>query len=155
MPDMRVRIVGVSATVTQIRLERVSRVPGMKDGVQGRRICDYALLEESDDRIYAVLIELKTTRNREDDRPKEQLRRSLPILEYLRSACDVERGTAATRTMSVGYVIVFERENAQAPDKQRVRPNDSATERYENITISTFVGNTIPFPWLMATLPAA
>lgn len=50
---MRVQIVGVSAAVAQIRLEKVGHVPGLKGGVKGQKICDYALLAESDDTIHA------------------------------------------------------------------------------------------------------
>lgn len=154
-PDMRVQVVGVSVPVAQVRVEKVGHLPGLQEGVRGlRQICDYALLAEANGEIHAVLIELKPSRNN-DDEPREQLRRSLPVLEYLRSACDVERGTGMTRKMSVGYVLIFQRENPVALDKQTVRTEALTTEQYRNIAVSTFVGTTIPFPWLMATLPSA
>ena len=151
--DMRVRIVGATVAVA-VRLEMVGHVPGLKDGAPGRRICDYALLAESGDDIQAILIELKSTRSDEEG-PREQLRRSLPVLEYLRSACDVKCGTGTTRRLSVGYALVFERENARTLRKQRVRSGAPATERYRNITVRTFVGNAVPFPSLMPAVTSA
>ena len=118
MPDMRVRIIGATVAVTRIHLEKVGHVSGLRDGAPGRKICDYALLAESGDGIHATLIELKSARNDEEE-PREQLRRSLPVLEYLRSACDVERGTDGTRKMSVEYALVFEKEKARTLSMQR------------------------------------
>ena len=154
MPDMRVRIIGATIAVTRIHLEKVGHVPGLRDGAPGRKICDYALLAESGDGIHATLIELKSTRNDEEE-PREQLRRSLPVLEYLRSACDVERGTDGTRKMSVEYALVFEKEQARTLSMQRVRREAPVTERYRNITVRTFVGNAVPFPSLMPAVTSA
>ncbi|MCE2513673.1 MAG: hypothetical protein J4F37_01440 [Acidobacteria bacterium] len=154
MRDMRVRIVGATVAVTQVHLEMVGHVPGLKEGAAARKICDYALLAESGDGIQAILIELKSTRSDEEE-PREQLRRSLPVLDSLRSACDVERGTGTTRRMSVGYALVFERENARTLRKQRVRGAAPATERYRDITVRTFVGNAVPFPSLMPAVTSA
>ncbi|MCY4121460.1 MAG: hypothetical protein OXG72_11135 [Acidobacteria bacterium] len=149
---MRVHVVEVSAAVAAVRLERVGHLPGLKERVPARRICDYALLAESDDTIHAVLVELKATYTQEEG-PMEQLRRSLPVLECIRSACDVERGTGVSRAVSVGYVLVFEKEAARALDKRTLKPVRPAARSYKDITVNTFVGTAIPFPSLMATLP--
>ena len=38
---MRVHVVEVSAAVAAVRLERVGHLPGLKERVPARRICDY------------------------------------------------------------------------------------------------------------------
>ncbi len=46
------------------------------------QICDYLLIFELEGKDHAIFIELKKTL-RGDNRPKDQLLRSLPLLKYL------------------------------------------------------------------------
>ena len=140
---MRVTVVGVPASVAAIRLERVGHAS--KLGHPYKKICDYLLVIEHEHSTHALFVELKKTWTT-NLKPREQLRRSLPILEYLCSVCEVEHGTIERRArMSVTYAIVFERFNERL-DKQRVRADPKARvsrEEYEGIAVRTFVGTRV------------
>ena len=77
---MRVEIVGLPWPRAVVRIERTGHLPGLRNG-PWKRICDYLLIFEIGNDVHAVFVELKKTSTNEQ-RPKEQLRRSLPILEY-------------------------------------------------------------------------
>lgn len=113
----------------------VGHVSNLRTDAGLESICDYLLVVERDGKTHAVLVELKKTWNR---KAKEQLRRSLPLLEYLRSACEVERGTRYETGMTTGYLIICERRRL---DKQSPKPRP--VEDYRNIKIRTRVGTTI------------
>ena len=85
-----------------------------------------------------MFVELKETL-RENDDAREQLRRSLPILEYLRSVCAVE--DLIKPEVSVRYVILASRD-AQRLDKQRIRITPSyaiRAEHYRGIYVKSFI----------------
>ncbi len=85
-----------------------------------------------------MFVELKETLRDHDD-AREQLRRSLPILEYLRSMCGV--GDLVKPDVSVRYVILASRD-AKRLDKQRTRviPSEAIrVERYRGIDVRSFV----------------
>lgn len=113
----------------------VGHVSNLRTDAGLESICDYLLVVERDGKTHAVLVELKKTWNR---KAKEQLRRSLPLLEYLRSACEVERGTRYETEMTTGYLIICEQRRL---DKQSPKPKPA--EDYRNIKIRTRVGTTI------------
>ena len=148
---MRVEIVGVPRRRAVVRIERTGHLPGLRDG-PWKRICDYLLIFETGNDVHAVLVELKKTFRKDDDEPKEQLRRSLPILEYLRTACRIEYGSALEEPpVTVSYLMICERGGTRL-DKQPVR-SDPATriheEAYENTTIRTFIGTSAPLEVLV------
>lgn len=139
---MQVEVLAPAVPVVAIRLGRggVGHVPGLRTDAGLESICDYLLVVERDGKTHAVLVELKKTWNR---KAKEQLRRSLPLLEYLRSACEVERETRYETGMTTGYLIICEQRRL---DKQspKARPAKAVrSEDYRNIRISTWVGTTI------------
>ncbi len=152
---MRVEITGLPATSTVLRLDRIGQSSGLKDG-PWKRVCDYLLVGESDGATHAVFIELKKTLTNED-RPRDQLRRSLPLLEYLRSVCAVDRADAApgspTATTATVYSIICER-GGRRLRKQRLNANPERQVReaqYEGITIRTFVGTRVSLGTLTGT----
>lgn len=115
------------------RLRHLSR---LKDGAWNK-LCDYLLITAHDGSYRAVFVELKETL-RENDDAGEQLRRSLPILEYLRSVCAVE--DLVEPEVSVRYVILASRD-ASRLDKQRTRitPSDAVREeQYRNIRVRSY-----------------
>ena len=114
--DMRVTLVGLPATGAAVRVENVGHLSKLRDPC--KRVCDYLLVLEANGDTSVLFIELKKTQT-PSDRPREQLRRSLPILKYLLSVCEVERGTTL-KSVSVRYAIVFERVSEKL-DKQRIR----------------------------------
>ena len=88
--------------VTAIRMNRLRHLARLNQGAWNK-ICDYLLITARDEGYCAVFVELKETL-RENDDAREQLRRSLPILEYLRSVCAVE--DLVKPDVSVRYVIL-------------------------------------------------
>ena len=142
---MQVEIVGAPRRKAVVRIERTGHLPGLRDG-PWKRICDYLLIFEIENDVHAVFVELKKTSTNEQ-RPKEQLRRSLPILEYLRTACRIEHGSALKEPpVTVSYLMICERGGMRL-DKQPVRSDPAARmyeETYENITIGTFIGTSVP-----------
>ena len=140
--------------VVAIRLGRggVSHAPGLRKDKGLESICDYLLVVELNGNTHAVLVELKKTWQW---KAKEQLRRSLPLLEYLRSACEVEHesGRDGTR-ISTGYLIICEK---RPLDKQSPKANPAAavqSEEYRNIRIRTYVGTTLSLTILTGAAPA-
>ena len=148
--DMRVKVVGLPAAFVAIRLRRGDYAPNVCNG-PWRQICDYLLVVESDGRTHAVFVELKTTQS-EKEKPREQLRRSLPLLEYLLSVWEVESGTSLQNRLSVHYSILFEQTSPRlAKQSVRVKPiAKGPPEEYKGITIRTFVGTSVPLTTLMS-----
>ena len=139
--DMRVRVTGLPALSIAIRMKSGDHARNVRDG-SWKQICDYLLVAESGERTDAVFIELKRTRTRED-KPREQLRRSLPLLEYLRSVCEIESETLLQGRLRVRYWILFAR-TSDRQAKQRVRFDpEAAPEEYKGIEIRTFVGRRV------------
>ena len=149
---MKVSVTTSSVPVTAIRLSKSSHLSVLKDG-PCKRICDYLLIFALDSKDYAILIELKKTLT-DKQRPKEQLRRSLPFLAYLRSVCDVEFSNETDNSnMCIRYFRIGERLSERF-DKQFVRvvPNRiMRREEYKDIIVNTLIGPTIT----LATLTLA
>lgn len=145
--DMRVTVVGLPASGAAVRVENVGHLSKLRDPC--RRVCDYLLVLETNGDTSVLFIELKKTQT-PSDRPREQLRRSLPILKYLLSVCEVERGTTV-KSVSVRYAIVFERVSEKL-DKQRIRADPKtrlSQEKYRGITVRTFTGTRVSLATLM------
>ena len=145
---MRVTIAGVSSSITTIRLNRTGHLSALvSDGSGGwNQICDYLLIDDLDDECHVILVELKKTLQ-ERNKAFEQLRRSLPMADYLLSVCGVELGTSWPRTVS--YVLIAEKRTNRF-DKQRVRPRPGLRDReshyYHGIEVSVFLGTTAKLP---------
>ena len=139
---MSVKITGVSSSYTTIRLTSHLSALESGPGCGWNQICDYLLIDDLGDKCHVILVELKKTFN--DDRSKalEQLRRSLPMADYLLSVCGVELRTSWQRTVS--YVLIAEKQ-ANRLDKQPVRPRPGLRKRepYDEIDVSVFVGATV------------
>ena len=147
---MKVTITGVSSTITTIRLNnRTGHLSALaSDGSGGwNQICDYLLIDDLGDKCHVILVELKKTLDG-SYKAFEQLRRSLPMADYLLSVCGVELRTSWPRTVS--YVLIAEKQVAEKRtnrlDKQPVRPRPELRDRksydYHGIEVSVFVGTT-------------
>lgn len=133
-----------SISVAAIRLSKSSHLPVLKDG-PWKRICDYLLVYAFDGIEYAIFVELKKTLS-DDNGPKEQLRRSLPFLEYLSSVCDIEYGNeTAHSSMRIRYFRIGEKLSPRF-DKQFVKVGPDRIlkrEKYKSIAINTLVGSRV------------
>ena len=132
----------------------VAHGPGLvdRDGRELYMICDYLLVVEWNGCTHAVLVELKTTWKW---KAVPQVRRSLPLLEYLRSVCDVERRTPLRDDdVKTGYLIICE-----APgqlDKQTVKPaplKHVVAEDHQGRPVRTHVGTQISPAILTGVIP--
>lgn len=151
---MQVEVLTPAVPVVAIRLGGrggVGHVPGLRKDAGLESICDYLLVAELDGNTHAVLVELKKAWHR---KAKEQLRRSLPLLEYLRSACEIEHETRR-RELSTGYLVICER-GRLAKQSPKARPTEAAgSEDYKNIKIRTWIGATISLGILAGESPGA
>lgn len=138
--NMKITLTGVSSTITTIRLSRTGHLSALaSDGSGGwNQICDYLLIDDLGDKCHVILVELKKTLDG-SYKAFEQLRRSLPMADYLLSVCGVELRTSWPRTVS--YVLIAEKQ-ANRLDKQRVRPQPGLRKREscDGIEVSVFVG---------------
>lgn len=139
---MQVQVVA-SVPITAIRLGSagVGHVPRLNLHAGLNLICDYLLVVELNGHTHAILVELKTTW---ESRAREQVRRSLPLLEYLRSVCEVEREAPFDGgRMQAGYLVICEKRRL---NKQTMRAEPMKTaysEDYKDITVRTYIGTTI------------
>lgn len=154
---MKVRIVippGL-ARLAAINVERVGHFGKLRDRGSERaghlrRICDYLLIVESGDSTPVVFVELKETWS-EEEKPRDQLRRSLPLLEYLRSVCEIEyERRPGEYGIQLHYWIIFEK-HTRTLNRQPVHVDPARmprVEEYNGITIRTVVGKSFPLTTL-------
>ena len=149
---MEVQVVELPPDLTAIRMEKLGRLRGLRDGAW-MQICDYLLVFSQEGKNQAVFVELKKTLNGDRSKAMEQLRRSLPFLDYLLSVCEIhfarEPGETAVRYLLIGERVRsrFDRRPSVNPDPER----NLVTQEYKNITISTFVGSRFPLESLPGT----
>ena len=77
----------------------------------------------------------------------EQLRRSPPYLEYLRTICSIEfdKKVKAPRSLAIRYLLVGQR-TTRLIEKHRVSdPQALPDEAHDGITVGRVVGNRIHF----------
>ena len=144
---MEVEVVGFpqDAIIMQIN-QCLGAWAGIKKG-PWKRLCDYMMIYHIEGKDYVVLIELKKTIN-EDDKGMEQLRWSLPVLDYLYSICRVKLNTSANTKKSfqaVQYVLIGKK-GPDRLDKQYVKPNMSFSQvSYRGININLCLRSRIDF----------
>lgn len=152
----RVRLLGLPARFTAVHIEGIGHVGKLNDRGQEhrghlRRICDYLLVAESDDSTRVIFVELKETWST-GEKPRDQLRRSLPLLKYLRSVCEVEYDEMLDEgRLSMHYAIVFAK-SIETLNKAPVRVDPAERVReevYKDIRIRTFVGTSVSLATLM------
>ena len=149
---MQVQVLA-KAPITAIRLGTggVGHVPRLNLHAGLNLICDYLLVAKVGGRTHATLVELKATW---DPRAREQLRRSLPLLAYLRTVCEVEREAPFDDgEIETGYLIICE---SRRLNKQTVRTAPSKTVDsgdYRNIRVRTYIGTTVSLEVLIGVSP--
>ena len=147
---MKVEVAEIPPDFTAIDMRKIGSLSGLRDG-EWKQVCDYLMVCEAGGVVHAIFAELKKTLNHEK-KPREQLRRSRPILKYLYSMCAIHYGVEVRKSdLSVQYLLIFERTSKRLA-KQGVRAaprRKLSQERHENITVSTFVGPRIPLTLLL------
>ena len=147
--SMSIDVTSVRWRATTIHIDRIGGLSGLSRGDWNQR-CDYLMIIDKGTTYCAAFIELKKTLD-EDHKPREQLRRSLPFLEYLRALCCIHFEDAAPAEIEVRYAVIGERGQLRL-DKQPVkaRPGQPVwTKPHRGISVSAFLGPTVPLASLV------
>ena len=142
---MKVDVVGIPDGVTIVNLQRIGRLSGIRDG-RWLRICDFLVICPAEGGSYrAFFVELKKTVS--ETNGLDQLRRSLPHLDYIRSLCRIEHGPAGR--VEVRYALIGLRVGPSLA-KQRVSTGHRLpSEAFRGITVHRMLAGTrLPFAWL-------
>ena len=152
--DMEVTVTGVTDPVVTIPLqERGHWDVYLKQGQQSiAKHCDYLLVYQLQTQCHVVLVELKKSLDEtRKERGKEQLRRSLPIWDYLFSVCEIECGN--NREIPFTKYVLIAKQISESLDKQPARIKTMLTrletERYGNIRVKTLIGTTFAIETLI------
>ena len=147
---MTVDVTGVRWRATTIHVDRIGGLSGLDLGDWNQK-CDYLMVIDKGTTYCAAFIELKKTLNDEDPKPREQLRRSLPFLEYLRWLCCIHYEDAAPADIEVRYAVIGERGQLRL-DKQAVKAKPVQpvwTKPHHGISVSAFLGPAVPLSALV------
>ena len=101
---MKVELVAVPKGAAVINVEKLGELSGVRGQFSSR--CDYLVLFRKLGGDVAVFVELKKTLS-EGSRGLEQLRRSPPYLEYLRTVCSIhfDGSAESPRPLAVHYLL--------------------------------------------------
>lgn len=138
---MQVGVTDVPSCSTIVRLGRLQHLGGIEDG-RWKRICDYVVVVSDEEESWVVLIEMKKTLAGVG-KAKEQLRRSIPVVKYLQSLCEIESEKPIHVVMR--YAVLVEKKNGRF-DKERTRVTTgvhSETEIYKGHHVETIVGEAV------------
>ena len=137
-PDMEVQVVALSPHVTAIRTSECGHLSALGEG-PWRKMCDYLLIITSDCEIHVIFVELKKTlKPNKKETAQEQLRRSLPFLDYLLSVCEVEGSNVEKTRITTKYVIIAERLRKISKGRGLSKARKALTEHYKGIDIAMF-----------------
>lgn len=142
--NMSVVVVGIERRTTAIHVDGLA-LSGLEEGDWNQK-CDYLLIVNSGAVYCAVFIELKKTLTYEE-KPLEQLRHSLPFLEYLRSLCRIHFEDGTPPEVEVRYAVIAERGQPRL-DKQAVKatPGQPAGPGC-TVGFRCRLSSGRPFPW--------
>ena len=150
--NMWIDVTGVRWRATTIHIGRLGGLSALSKGDWNQR-CDYLMVIDKGGTYRAAFIELKKNLDDEDHKPREQLRRSLPFLEYLRSLCCIHFEDTAPAEIDVRYAVIGERGQLRL-DKQAVKANPAQpvwTKPHNGILVSAFLGPTVSLAALIGT----
>lgn len=132
---MKVQVSGLTEGSVVLRMDEIA-LSSVKNG-PWKKSCDYAIVSPDGDNVRVLFVELKRTMT-EEVKGLEQLRWSLPRLEYLRSLCRIDCGDGADQAV-VRYALVAEKGNLRL-DKQPVRRRRSPqTKQHEGIDVALHI----------------
>ena len=148
---MKVEVTKPSGSVVAVDMDKIGHLDCIKEGKDSKKKCDYLLAFKSNGRDHVVLVELKQTL-KDGSKTKEQMRRSLPLLEYLSSFCEIHYEHSRLK-LGVRYFIIAEKDGRQF-DKQTVRttPGLRLEEgEYKGVRVTSYFGTSISFAALSST----
>ncbi len=147
---MDVTVLQIPKRAATVNLQNIGDFSGVKDGRWKRR-CDYMFALDEVDGSEVVFVELKKSLDTGKDKAMEQLRRSPPVLMYLKSLCELEEQCTANGVeLKLRYFVISEK-YAERLDKQRVRPSrQPETEQFKSIRVGIAVGGPLKFDSLFS-----
>lgn len=147
--DTKIELIGVSPPFLAVRMNKLNHLSALKpEKDKWNQICDYLLIGQSDGSNCAIFVELKATLGKKSKaKGKEQLLRSLPILEYLLSVCAAEYGGSGKANLTIRYVLIAEKEhsNLYKRSSQGGGRGQLRQERHKSIPVTIFVEPTVHF----------
>ena len=139
--NMRFKVTDVPSSWTIIRIGRLHHLSGIKDG-RWKKICDYLLVIPDGRTAWALLVEMKKTLS--DAEPAmEQLRRSVPVVSYLQSLCEIE--SEKPMRVAVRHVVLAEKA-IERFDKEPTRMTTGVQSQkvtYKGNQVETIVGRSV------------
>lgn len=135
---MKVSVTDIPLSAAVVRVGRLQHLSGIENG-RWKKICDYLVVIPDGERSWAVLVEMKKTLA-VAEKAEEQLRRSIPVVEYLRSLCEIELEKPIHVVMR--YVVLVEKGSGRF-DKERTRVTtgiQSEKELFGDSQVETIVG---------------
>ena len=148
---MDVMVAQVPLAAIAVNLEKMGGLSGVKKGPWRQR-CDYMFVLDTDGKDHEVVfIELKKSLDAaKKEKAMEQLRRSPPVLMYLKSLCDLQyNGEVELSSPSLRYLVIGEK-SSERLDKQRVRPVPAReTETFKKIQVGIVIGSHFGFESLV------
>lgn len=146
---MELEVAEIPSDITIINMRRIGSLSGVKHG-EWKQICDFLLLFEEEGKDYAVFVELKKTLYEENKKGMEQLRRSLPFLEYLRSVCEIHNSAEPAKLDIIVRYSLVGNQISQRLDKQHVKAGyPLPSENHSGISVHMFVGERLRFTSLI------
>lgn len=141
---MSVEVSGLNQDSVVIRAEKInlSGLKLKKERKKGswpwNKKCDYIIVNPDGDTVRVLFLELKKNLNNNTYKGLEQLRWSLPRLEYLWSLCRILCGDEPDRP-EVRYALVAEK-GSRRLDKQPIRSRGSpSTIQHEGIEVGLHI----------------
>lgn len=133
--NMTINVTNVPVLSAIIRIGGLQHWGGIENG-SWKQICDYLLVIPNGRTSWVVLIEMKKTLSDANrDKAEEQLRRSIPVVRYLESLCEIE-AKESMRLLGLHHVVLAERSRGFVKDRIRVIPGVKSHEA----GIKTIVG---------------
>ncbi|MXX75833.1 MAG: hypothetical protein F4210_06120 [Holophagales bacterium] len=147
---MDVSVLQIPERAATVNLQHIGDFSGVKNGRWKQR-CDYMFALDQVDGSEVVFVELKKSLDTGKEKAMEQLRRSPPVLMYLKSLCQLEEQcTDEGVELRLRYFVISERYGERL-DKQRVRPNRRPeTEQFKSIQVGIVVGGPLTFASLFS-----
>ena len=145
---MAVTVLQIPKRAITINLQRMGDFSGVKEGRWKQR-CDYMFALDVTGGSEVVFVELKKSLDTGKEKAMEQLRRSPPVLMYLKSLCEIEeRRAPGGGELRLRYFVVSEKYSPKL-DKQPVRPAQAPkTENFKEIRVGVVVGSHLAFDFL-------
>ena len=141
---MNVEVDGVSRGTTVINMRKIGSFSGLGSG-PWKKICDFLLVLRSDGADHAIFVELKKTLS-DGIKGSEQLRRSLPYLDYLRAVRRIAyRLEIPPRRIPVRYVLIGARSSPKLAKQRVARGYSSPDMSHHGITVKRLVGRRFRF----------